>query len=47
MIDVTKGVTGHFEIDKGQIDCEVLYDTFTGASAKDQWKSVKNATKLN
>jgi len=39
-------LTGRFEITKGQIDCEVLYDT-TSSSTKDQWKAIKNATKLN
>jgi len=47
MIDVTRGVTGRFEINKGKNDCEVLYDTFTGSSKKDQWKATKNASKLN
>ena len=47
MIDVTHGITGRFEITKGQIDCEVLYDTVTGSSVKDQWKAIKNAVKLN
>ena len=46
MIDVTEGITGHFEINKGQFGCEVLYDIFSGG-VKDQWKAVKNATKLN
>lgn len=47
MIDVTHGVTGRFEITTGQLTCEVLYDTYTGSSVKDQWKGIKNATKLN
>ena len=46
MIDVTEGIPGHFEINKGQFGCEVLYDIFSGG-VKDQWKAVKNATKLN
>jgi hypothetical protein len=47
MIDVTRGVTGRFEITKGQNQCEVLYDTFTSPSPLDQWKGIRNATKLN
>jgi len=46
MIDVTKGVFGHFEFNKGENDCEVTYD-ITVPSVNDQWKAVKNATKLN
>jgi len=46
MIDVTEGITGRFEITKGQVECEVSYDTFSGG-VKDQWKAVKNATKID
>ena len=45
MIDVKKGITGHFEITEGQNDCVIKYDT-TVPSVEDQWMAVKNATKL-